>query len=442
MAAYGIFSFKWGMVVTVLDEARTISGLTDEVDRYLLLLRDLVWRVLEGAEDHAGLKKRLGQLLLQRYPSDIQLPHAYLALLMHLLKFEPLPIESQQMPNGATCLDALGYIKGAQLPEPSQLAELGSLWMIIGVLLKNEALIYAGLKAALWQTHTLDHRGLPHFSLWSRASTFRPSNLAFSNHLLFTLAYRLTSDPGFNHAAQIQKYYGWDPVSLAGKLQMLVPEKIQTPLKLSFKPFAEEMTVGLMKFMTPQWSMACSLSGWNSGVFSYHKNHAAIVNCGPQLAPLDDLEKFGIDRTCSLTSRTFNEIIWEKTPFNFRMKGWTKIFAHPAWMQIEAHYEAQKLRISCQLQEDRIAEGLAMVFYLKGDQLAIGGKETLQGGSLERYQGKALPLELRAENEKIFIEPEADQEMQIIPLAGGDHFWGAHFLVAFPLQESIDFLIK
>jgi hypothetical protein len=429
--------------VTVLDETRMLSGLTDEVDQYLLLLRDLVWRVLEGAEDHAGLKKRLGSLLLQRYPSDIQLPHAYLALLTHLLKFEPLAIESQQMPNGATCLDALGFIKGGQLPEPAQLAELASLWMILGVHLKKEALIYAGLKAALWQTHTLDHRGLPHFSLWSRASTFRPSTLSSSNHLLFTLAYRLTSDPGFNLAAQIQKHYGWDPVSLPGKLLTLIPEKLSTPLKLSFKPFAEEMTVGLMKFMTPQSSMACSLSGWNSGVFSYHKNHAAIVNAGPQLAPLDDLEKFGIDRTCSLTSRTFNEITWEKTAFDFRMKGWTKIFAHPAWMQIEAYYEAQKLKLSCRLQEDRPHDGLAMVFYAKGDQLVIGGKETLQAGSLERYKGKAVPLELRAEDEKIFIEPltesGADQEMQIIPLAGGEHFWGAHFLIAFPFSEGSDF---
>ncbi len=428
--------------MTVLDEARMVSRLADEVDQYLLLLRDLVWRVLEGAEDHAGLRKRLGQLLLQRYPSDLQLPHAYLVLLTHLLKFEPLAIESQQMPNGATCLDALGLIKGAQLPEPAQLAELASLWMIIGVHLKKEALIYAGLKVALWQTHTLDHKGLPHFSLWSRASTFRPSTLSSSNHLLFTLAYRLTSDPGFNQAAQIQKHYGWDPVSLAGKLLTLVPEKLAAPLKLNSKPFAEEMTVGLMKFMTPQSSMACSLSGWNSGLFSYHKNHAAIVNAGPQLAPLDDLEKFGIDRTCSLSSRTFNEITWEKTAFNFRLKGWTKIFSHPAWMQIDASYEVQKLKFSCLLQEDRPSDDLAMVFYAKGNQLVIGGKETLQAGSLERYRGKAVPLEIRAEDEKIFIELEGDQEMQIIPLSGGEYFWGAHFLIAFPFRNVFKAMIR
>lgn len=432
--------------MTVVEETQAISRLSDEVDRYLLLLRDLVWRVLEGAEDHAGLKKRLAQLLLQKYPSDLQLPHAYLVLLACLLKVEPLPIEPQQMPNGSTCLDALGYMKGAQLPEPSHLAELASLWMILGVLLKKETLVYAGLKAALWQTYTLDHRGFSHFSLWNRAATFRPSQLAFSNHLLFTLAYRLTSDPGFNHASQIQKHYGWDPVSLAGKLLTLIPEKTPTPLKLAFKPFAEEMTVGLMKYLTPQWSMACSLSGWNSGLFSYHKHHAAIVNCGPQITPLDDLEKFGIDRTCGLSSRTFNEITWEKTQYHFRMKGWTKLFAHPAWMQMEAYFEAQKLNLSYRLQEDRRAENLVLVFYLKGDHLTIGGKETLQAGSLERYQGKAAALELRAEDEKIFIELRLevgdDVKMQIIPLAGGDDFWGAHFLVAFSFRESLDFLIK
>jgi hypothetical protein len=425
--------------VTVLDEAQIISSLVDEVDQYLLLLRDLVWRVLEGAEDHAGLKKRLGQLLLKKYPSDIQLPHAYLVLLTYLLKFEPLPIKSQQMPNGASCLDALGFIKGAQLPEPAQLAELGALWMILGVHLKNETLLYAGIKVALWQIHTLDHRGFPHFSLWSRAAAFHPTILAASNHLLFTLAYRLTSDPGFNQAAQIQKHYGWNPISLAGKLLTLVPEKISAPIKLSYKPFAEEMTVGLMKFATQQWSIACSLSGWNSGVCSYHKNYVAIVNSGPQITPLDDLEKFGVDRTCSLTSRSFNEITWEKTAFNFRMKGWTKIFAHPAWMQIEAYYEAQKLTLSCLLQEGRPFDNLAMVFYARCDQLGIGGKETLQAGFLERYQGKSLPLELRAGNEKIFIEPLSDQKMQIIPLAGGEHFWGAHFLIAFPLTNGKDF---
>ncbi len=417
-------------------DAPAISGLTiDEVDQYLLLLRDLAWRILEGAEDHAGLKKRLGQLLRQRYPSELQLPHAYLVLLAHLLKLQPLSVHPYQLPNGATCLDVLGLCSGAQVPELAQFAELGSLWMILGVHLKNETLMYAGLKAALWQIHTLDHRGLPHLSLWTRATTFQPTILASSNHLLFTLAHRLTGDAGFYEAAQIQKHYGWNPASLAGKLLTLVPEKINPLVKLSHRPFAEEMTVAMVKFSNPEWSMACSLSGWNSGIFSYHRNNVAIVNSGPQSTPLDALEGFGIDRTCSVNSRRFNEILWEKTAYHFRLKGWTKVFAHPTWIQMDGYYEAQKFTLSFLLQEGQPRENLAMVFYIRSDQLVIGGKTTLQAGSLERYQGKSMPIELRSGSEMIFIEP-SDQEMQIIPLAGGDHFWGAHFLIAFPLDSE------
>lgn len=432
--------------MAVLDSPFNVAGLSsDEVDQYLLLLRDLAWRAIEGAEDRAGLKKRLGQLLRQGYPSQLQLPHAYLALLAHLLKFEQLSIQPEQMPSGATCLDTAGLCLGAALPEPTQLAELGSLWMILGVHLKNETLLYAGLKAALWQIHTLDQRGLPHFSLWSRASSFLPRHLASANHLLFTLAYRLTGEEGFHQAAQTQKYYGWDPSSLPAKLLTLVPEKISPALRLSYRPFAEEMTVGMLKFISQQGSMACSLSGWNSGFFSYHKNSVAIVNCGPQAGALDALDGFGIARTCSLTPGRFHEAAWEKTAHHFRLKGWTKIFALPTWMQFDAYYEAQKLTLSCLLQEGRPRENLALAFYARCDQVTLGGKATLQAGSLERYEGKALPLELRSGSEVIFLEPLTDQEMQIIPLAGGEHFWGAHFLIAFPMSgesDSFQYMIK
>jgi hypothetical protein len=429
--------------VTILDAPLAAAGLAvDEVDQYLLLVRDLLWRVLEGAEEHAGLKKRLGQLIKEGYPSALQLPHAYLALLSHLLKLELLPVQPEQMPNGATCLDSLGLCAGAALPESTQLAELGSLWMILGALLKNETLLYAGLKVALWQIHTLDQKGLPHFSLWSRAAAFYPKHLAAANYMLFTLAYHLTSEQGFQQAAQIQKHYGWDPASLPAKLLTLVPDKAIPPVRLSYRPFAEEMTVGMVKFTAQPGSMACTLSGWNSGLFSYHKNETAIVNCGPQAGSLDNLDAFGIERACSLASRGFQEMIWEKTAYHFRLKGWTKVFALPTWMQVDAFFEAQKLTLSCQLQENRPSQDLSMVFYGRCDQIGIGGKTTLQAGSLERYQAKSVPLELRSGSEIIFIEPLTEQEMQIIPLAGGEHFWGAHFLIAFPFRDALQFTIK
>jgi hypothetical protein len=64
-------------------------------------------------------------------------------------------------------------------------------------------------------------------------------------------------------------------------------------------------------------------------------------------------------------------------------------------------------------------------------------------GGLHRCQGKSLPVEIKGENETIFIEPDSTDEMQVIPLAGGSHFFGAQFLIAYSCgQEALGFQIK
>lgn len=413
-----------------------------EVDQHLHSLRDLAWRALEDQEDVDSLKKQFSELVQEGYPSEFQLAFAYHVLISYLLGLPPPLLQPLQMPNGSTGLETLGMTGGGQVPELISIAELGSLWMILGYCLKNDTLIYAGLKTATWQAYSLDHQGSPHLSLWVRAASFNQNRLAAHNHLLFTLAYRLTSENGFLQAAQLQKTV-YDPHALTTKLQMLIPEKLEAPIRLTFRPLAEEITVGLLKFATPQMSIACALSGWNSGLMSYHKNHVAIVNCGPQVTPLDDLSSFGIDRSCSLNRRRFQEVVWDKSVYNFRLKGWTKAFALPLWLEVDFAFQAHKLSFSCFIQEERPRDNLNFVFYCKCQKVVIGGRTSLQAGDLNRYQGKALPLELCSNDENIFLEPSSDQEMEIVPLAGGEFFWGANFLVAFrPLKNLLHYSVK
>ncbi len=390
------------------------------MDQHLLLLRDLTWRVIEGVEDQTGLKKRFSQLFSVGFPPEIQLPYAYLALLAHLLSLESLPIKPVQLPNGATCLDVGGFSREGQVPEPLESAELGSLWMILGLRLKNEILIYAGLKIAVWQTHILDHLGTPHFSLWNRQPPIEDYH-----HLLFTLAYRLTSEDRFYQLSH--------PRARLSKLETLVPEKKKDPFPLSSRHLAEEVTVGMIKFTTPECSIASCVTGWNSGFFSYHKESVAILNSGPQVKPFDSVQGFGIDRSCG---GKFHDLLWEKTAYHFRLKGWTKIFALPTWMEVDTFYQAQTVTLSCLIQEDQPRHNLALVFYVKCEQISMGGVATLQARSLETYLGKSLPLEFRSRNEKIVFETQTDQVMEIIPLAGGNYFWGADFLIAFHVDEN------
>lgn len=394
--------------------------------------RGLAVRAIAGIDEPPKLKREFAKLLQEGTPRELQLPYAYLALTSHLLQLDSLAVHPDQFPNGAAYLDTAGIFSGGRLPEPTHLAELGSLWMILGVCQKSEPLIYAGLKVAYWQSHLLDLSGLPHFALWSRAATHSPSQLAAFHYLLLTLAYRITSGSGFLQAAQIQKVKGWDPTSVAAKLLSLIPENLSNPVRLPFRPLTEELAMGMLKFTTPHWSAVCGVGGWNSGTFSYHKKELAILNAGPQAAPLDALGGFGIERE----GGTFKDLVWEKTAHHFRLKGWTKLFALPHWILIDYHYQAGRLQLTCELQEGWSKEGLFFAFYVACDQISIGGKITLRAKEMQSYQGKSLPLEISTRNEKIFIDPEEAEAMHVVPLAGGSYFFGSQFLIAYSFQEN------
>lgn len=411
---------------------------SDDIEKYLILLRDLTWKILQNTSEHNSLKKRFGGLVQEGYPSTFQLPYAYLALIASLLNLPSFPITPYQMPNGAACMDVGNIQTSWQIPELIQSAELGSLWMVLGVRLKQETLTYAGLRLALWQLHTLDHKGIPLASLWARASSFNPLQLATYNELLFSLAYRITSLKKFQQAAESQNI-SRDSLSLTTHLFNLVPDTSYPNIQFSPRFFPEEVTLGFIKFTTPQSSIACTLSGMNSGFFSFHKNGVAILNAGPQVDPLDASEYFGIERKCLLRGKKFQEVLWEKSAYHFRLKGWTRIFALPIWMQLDCVYQAQKIILKMHFQEEIQRKNFNLSFYCQAEKILIGGKTLLESGTLDKYQGKAVPLELSTQDEVLYIEPSPgsaeEQILQVIPLAGGSHFWGAQFLVTISLNS-------
>jgi hypothetical protein len=399
----------------------------------LTAIRDLAQRTIEGTEDPARLKKEFAHLMSQGFPQEVQLPYAYFALIAHLLELDPLPLKPEQRPNGAVDVSAHGLLLGQQIPEPLYLAELGAVWMILGVCQKNEQLLFAGLKVVHWQSHLLDTQLLPHFALWSFAPHFCQHRLYAMHYLLLMVAFRVTSEERFLHAAQAQK----TKTAFVGKLLSLVPENLNPPVRLPYRPVTEEMTLGMVTFKAPEGSVMCGLSGRNSGLFSYHKSHVALVNAGPQMAPFDALNRFGIERQAG----SFNDILWEKTAHHFRLKGWTKVFSLPAWLELSAEFQAHYISLVCRFESP--PKELAFVFYATGDRILLAGKTSFVPGGLHRYQGKSLPVEIKGENETIFIEPDSTGEMQIIPLAGGAHFFGAQFLIAYSCgQEALGFQIK
>lgn len=418
------------------------TQLVEDVDAYIFLLQDLVWKILKDAEELPALKKRFGKLYKKSYPESLQLPKAYLTLIAHLLHLEQPPLEPHQFPNGTALLDTLGCCEGKEIAEPIELAQLGVLWMILGVRQKNEVLQRAGLKVALWQIHLLDGQGRPHLSTWCRASAFRCSTLLLWNYVLLTIAYRISGEKLFAQLAEKTKEQAWDPDAFQLQLLHLVPSTLPPSIVSPFQPFSEEITVGLIKYATPEISFIAQVSGWNSGLFSFHKKHVAILNAGPQMGAYDDLTKFGIKRTWGVKHRAFQDITWEKTAYHCHLKGWTRCSATPIWLEIDAKVQASQVTLHLKLQEKPLPEEATLLLFLQAEKLVLGGKHHLEPAALERYEGKSLPIELQGDGEKMVIQPEGIFSMKVIPLAGGDHFWGAQFLVALTLEASFQLSVK
>ena len=246
----------------------------------------------------------------------------------------------------------------------------------------------------------------------------------------------------FAHLAEKAKEQAWDPDAFQLQLLNLVPSTLPPSIANPFQPFSEEITVGLMKFATPEMSFIAQVSGWNSGLFSFHKRHVAILNAGPQIGAYDDLSKFGIKRTWGVKQRAFQDITWEKTAYHCHLKGWTRFAASPIWLEIDVKVQAAQVTLDLKLQDKPLQEEATLLLFLQSEKLVLGGKHHLEPAALEGYEGKSLPIELQGDGEKMVIQPDGISSMKVIPLAGGDHFWGAQFLVALTLDASSQLAIK
>ena len=398
-----------------------------------IALRGLCLQILEGKSEPAVLKREFARQFEGGVGSSSQLKQAYLAFAAHLLHLEPLPLFPEQFPNGAALLDPLGQEESLRIPEPTQLAELGTMWMVLGTCLKNELLQRAGLKVATWHVHLLDREGRPHLSLWSPGSTFSKAAFTEWSYALFQAAYGLTSHAGFQKLASLFQEGTSHTMTLL-LAQMKGFTQLSPPRCL-----AEEVTVGILKFASSEMSLMAHLSGSNSGLFSVHKKEVALLNCGPQVGPCDALHAFGISRICG-RGRSFQDILWEKTAHHCHLKGWTRVAGAPLWMHLDTTAQAGQITCEIAFQEGKCVDGLSLLFFLKGSQLIVGGKRQFEPGSLEQHDGEATTLELRSGEEKMVLDPETTGSMRVIPLAGGSHFWGADFLIAF--SQANNFLIN
>lgn len=397
-------------------------------DAYLGCLRKSLTEALASKERHPDLKKALNKMRARPFWNW---GDSFLALSGHVLGFSAEKPSLKQLQNGAC-------FREAKIPDPYALAEEGVLWAALGVIENKKELCQAAVKLANWQLHLLDHRYFPFQGIWTK-SAHLPEILAYHS-LLFSMAFAFSGEERFQRAAAgIRPHLqGIEIPELPRQISRFLHDRKVSQEKYHLSPFLEEMVLGMTKASGPNWSAVAAVSGINTGMGAFHKNESAVVTFGPQMRPLDDLTSFGIERVCSFKERTFSDLVWEKTVQGFLLKGWTKVFAQPLWIESTFRVQNGEMKIEITKEEGKEWENLYFTFFVRSEEAAVGGKK-LQPLSLERFKGEALKVIFKG------LEIEGEGEVEVIPLAGGSHFWGADFLVAYaldPKKDSYQWVVK
>ncbi|MBI3211503.1 MAG: hypothetical protein HYZ47_02315 [Simkania negevensis] len=414
----------------------------------------------------AACKKMVNSVLTSGFWKEFQLSSAFAALASFLLGEDKRPY-LKQMGNGIALLETGDHFLDGATLDPTLLAELYVLWIYLAFLLKEESLLIAGLRGGYFLLSLCDQEGLPFQALWTKEEKYHPIYRSLLYFHLFTLTAHCTQDPKMDGAAE-KLYMELEQEAISSKIDLnslsfLYPLlasvfslEEMSPFCSIDEPFAlTELSrpLSFMKVEFLRYDFVGTASGVNTGLFTLHKKNLKIINFGPQFFPLSDPSRFGLYRTADQTSTPFTDLLMEKKEGNFRFKGWSRLvdperslarnisfssaFPGKEWIYFDLCGGQKEITLSTQFFHRKDSIPLYLVFYVSSDQLHVGGGEDLFPKSLQRYKGKALPIILQKEEEKLELISMMEGEMELIPLGGYRHFWGADFLISFPIMPSL-----
>ncbi len=363
----------------------------------------------------------------------------------------------------AVVKESAGLILDGALPHPVMSAELALVWLYLGVALAKEELICRALHIARFLMTLCDSRHRPFQSLWTREAEFCKGSLLAAFYLLFNMAFLVSKEAEFGPLATAFKQklnelahtsWGWcDPFFFAlalafeqkeGALNHIAP--LQVSEAIGQKERAHHL--GFFRFDATPFQAVVTASGVNTGLGALHKEEVNIISLGPHFYPLADAERYGLYRLGHMGQGGFKDIKMKEGESQQEIKGWSRLVETHSSLESRSSFSAlcpgnQWMWFRLQARENGVhlttyfpyfeeENPLAFVFFIEGDRVVIEGEPPLFPGIIERFSGKSRSLQVVKGKDKLQIVPkEGTEKMDVIPLAGQDHFWGADFLVAF-----------
>lgn len=444
-----------------LEEIFPYTLADEQPEEYIHKLEDLLLLLLcfQKVDSHNDeidkLKYVLKNLENHHWWQRLSLCQAITNFCRLLLKLPQKKISYHLLPSGSLPLQWSEYWSWGNVPHPCYLPLQGTLWAILAYNTKNIDILDTAENIASWHFNTLDYSHKPFIGLFSLEQDASYSLQFGYNYALFhSLA--LVSDDGasWEYSAQMQLNHLSNLISNASLLFPFIPlmlvdwldnncQKRVTPRSHSLKRMICDLNTALVGYRSKDYSLACTLYGNNTGMGSVHIGDLGIANFGPQPLPLTENKIFGLEKPCTSTHNNPPKIGVDATKNEFHLKNTVRLINSSdtklpvRWMEAELSFMPKKLDITALFLEVVENPPLSFSFYLKTPMCTLPSGESLKPCSLNRYHGNVQPITISNSKTSLTLSTPNDiPSMEIIPLAGGDNYWGADFLVSYSLQPS------
>lgn len=448
------------LLFSIIEECKALS--LESPEDYLDFYRLLVSILFIREEGNQRLNNQIERLIrkgkTEGFWKSVQLEEGYRILVDYLYEGKRQLFAVKQLEKGAVLQENEMRALERHIPRPKENAELALICLYLGWVWKDDELMQSGLKLTEFCLSLCDHNGELFQGMWVRESEYRVTGNTQTFSLLFTIAshvalsskIQVVSEAIFEKRGRIQPF-----IALFAKaFQRLLEDKELFPkIHEELTVYDHDQSLGFLRYHYESLSFACSASGANTGLGVIHKKGVHITSFGPHYAPLADSNCYGVFRPSNGSRDGFKDLTIEPGDERARFKGWTRVVTPVAshiskqpysfaergqqWLFFDVVGEKDTVNLTIRQSQFDETAPLHFVFFVSADEGMIEGGGEILPKALERFQGRSNKVIFSRGGVMVTITPNFESEMEVIPLAGGGHFWSADFLLAFPLMEKM-----
>ena len=108
------------------------------------------------------------------------------------------------------------------------------------------------------------------------------------------------------------------------------------------------------------------------------------------------------------------------------------------WVHWDSSFAENEFSFTARFVAEEVMYPLAFTLLVKADLVEIDDYGIVSKASLDKYHGSISHLFVTQQENVLRIDAKGGCEMQVIPLAGGDAFWGADYMIAYVAEGPGD----